>query len=435
MIQRDKEIPGTTARSTTIPEELGRIEYLFSDKTGTLTQNEMIFKKLQLIPPLIFDTENVDLLKTHIKQTFVQNANIDAIQISEQQVRRASSVRTSSLIGMDELGSNRRPVRYKSDHQQVSDIIEGLAICHNVTPIWNESSHSYDYQASSPDEVALVKFTEQIGVTLSHRTNEEMTLCINDNNNDTIDYAILKVFPFTSESKRMGIIVKNVKTQNIIFFVKGSDTIMRHIVETSDWLDEETENLAREGLRTLVFAKKYLTYDQYREFDTQYHNASCAMQNRNAQMNSVRERLEQGMELLGITGVEDKLQQNVQHTLETLRNANIKIWMLTGDKIETAKVIAQSSRLVSYNQPTFDLIASTKRDALRKLDVFGGKNKNTAMIIDGSTLDIYLKNYKSQFIEYAVEAPVVICCRCSPTQKAQMVSSVHQYTGKGMSLL
>ena len=229
----------------------------------------------------------------------------------------------------------------------------------------------------------------------------------------------------------MGIIVKCVKTNQIIFFVKGSDSIMRHIVETSDWLAEETENLAREGLRTLVFAKKILTNEQYSEFEEHYHAASCAMQHRKAQMESVKETLEHGMELLGITGVEDKLQPNVQHTLETLRNANIKIWMLTGDKIETAKVIAQSSKLVSYNQETYDLITNSKRDALHKLDIFGGKNNNTAMIIDGKTLDIYLKNYKNQFIEYAVEAPVVICCRCSPTQKAQMVQCVQEYTQKG----
>lgn len=445
-IERDQEIPGTTARCTTIPEELGRIEYLFSDKTGTLTQNEMVFKKLQLKPPLLYEPENLNLLKKMVRDNFVQNSTARVSTMNSEDENEVSKSTSSpllsalsnvSILSRNSTTASRRSSRLLSANEQANDIIEALALCHNVTPIINEVTNVIDYQASSPDEVALVKFTESIGVTLIHRSNEDMTLQVNCNSeNDKnkikkLNYQILRVFPFTSASKRMGIIVKNLQTDEIIFFVKGSDSIMKNIVETSEWLDEETENLGREGLRTLVFAKKVLTLQQFQEFESQYHAASCSMQNRKLQMESIRERLEHAMTLLGITGVEDKLQINVQQTLETLRNANIKIWMLTGDKVETAIVIARSSRLVGYNQNIYQLIAKNEREALLKLDKYGNQSiQNTALVLDGPTLTILLNYYKNQFIECAVEAPVVICCRCSPTQKAIMVQLVQEYTQK-----
>ena len=153
------------------------------------------------------------------------------------------------------------------------------------------------------------------------------------------------------------------------------------------------------------------------------------MQNRVSQMLAVRQSLETEMKLLGITGVEDLLQNNVQFTLETLRNANIKIWMLTGDKLETAEVIARSSKMVAYGQTIFQLTANDTRECVHKLDLFGACY-DAALIIDGDTLKICLDYIKDSFIEAAVEAPVVICCRCSPTQKAQVVELVQQHTLK-----
>merc|ERR1711971_574046 len=126
------------------------------------------------------------------------------------------------------------------------------------------------------------------------------------------------------------------------------------------------------------------------------------------QIESIRESLlEQDMQLLMVSGVEDKLQDNVQATIEILRNAHIKIWMLTGDKVETARVVARSSRLISYGQEIYELIVKNQRDAYHKLDIIYGKsNSNLAIVIDGKSLEIFMHsddNLKHSFLEFIIE--------------------------------
>jgi phospholipid-translocating ATPase len=138
---------------------------------------------------------------------------------------------------------------------------------------------------------------------------------------------------------------------DIWFYQKGADTVMTSIVASNDWLDEECGNMAREGLRTLVIGRKRLSGQRYQEFSSRYKSASLLLQNRDTEMeNVVQEYLENDLELLGVTGVEDKLQKDVKPSLELLRNAGIKIWMLTGDKVETARCVAVSAKLVARGQ-------------------------------------------------------------------------------------
>lgn len=149
----------------------------------------------------------------------------------------------------------------------------------------------------------------------------------------------------------MGIVVRDTLSGEITFLQKGADVVMARIVQRNDWLEEETANMAREGLRTLVMARKRLSTQTYMEFAERYRQASVTLEGRNEAMAGVvAEFLERDLELLGLTGVEDKLQDDVKSTLELLRNAGIKIWMLTGDKIETARCIAISTKLVARNQ-------------------------------------------------------------------------------------
>lgn len=205
------------------------------------------------------------------------------------------------------------------------------------------------YQASSPDEVAIVKWTQSIGLTLVFRDRARIEL--QTPIGSRIAFDVLDIFPFTSESKRMGIVVRDCQSGEITFLQKGADVVMVKIVQRNDWLEEETANMAREGLRTLVMARKRLSAQLYNEFKEKHHEASVRLEGRNEAMGAVvAEYLEHDLELLGLTGVEDKLQDDVKSTLELLRNAGIRIWMLTGDKIETARCIAISTKLVARNQ-------------------------------------------------------------------------------------
>lgn len=217
-----------------------------------------------------------------------------------------------------------------------------------VTPVTNDDG-TITYQASSPDEVAIVKWTESVGLTLHGR--ERTRIELRSPNGGILAFDVLEIFPFTSETKRMGIVIRETASGEVTFYEKGADVVMARIVQQNDWLEEECGNMAREGLRTLVMARKRLSPETWKEFQDRYHAAKISLEDRNEAMAKVvSDVLERDLELLGVTGVEDKLQEDVRSTLELLRNAGVKIWMLTGDKIETATCIAISSKLVSRGQ-------------------------------------------------------------------------------------
>lgn len=148
--------------------------------------------------------------------------------------------------------------------------------------------------------------------------------------------------------------------------------------------------MAREGLRTLVVAKKVISEDMYVDFEQRLAKAKLSLKDRNQKIQSIIETLEKDLELVCLTGVEDKLQQNVRTTLETLRNAGIKIWMLTGDKLETATCIAKSSKLVSREQDIYSFkTVETRDDARNEMNIFRRK-VDTALVILGQSLEVCL---------------------------------------------
>eukprot|EP00088_Acartia_fossae_P009469 TRINITY_DN1459_c0_g1_i2.p1 TRINITY_DN1459_c0_g1~~TRINITY_DN1459_c0_g1_i2.p1 ORF type:complete len:559 (+),score=147.38 TRINITY_DN1459_c0_g1_i2:158-1678(+) len=238
------------------------------------------------------------------------------------------------------------------------------------------------------------------------------------------------MFPFTSESKRMGIILRDQNTGQIVFYMKGADTVMSTIVEYNDWLSEEVDNMAREGLRTLVVAKKNLSDESYADFEQRHSAAMLSVVNRSAQVAAVVESLQRDMTLLCVTGVEDRLQDGVRQTLELLRNAGIRVWMLTGDKMETATCIAKSSQLVSRTQNIHIFKNVTSRsEAHQELNAFRRK-QDTALVIQGNSLEVCLEYYEHELMELIALAPAVVACRCSPEQKAAVVRLLERHTGK-----
>uniref|UniRef100_A0A8C3FDT5 Phospholipid-transporting ATPase n=1 Tax=Chrysemys picta bellii TaxID=8478 RepID=A0A8C3FDT5_CHRPI len=430
MIMKDDNIPGTVVRTSTIPEELGRLVYLLTDKTGTLTQNEMIFKRLHL-GTVSYGTDTMDEIQNHIVNSY-------------SQMHSQSSGNSTSSTPSRKVQSSAPKVR-KTVSSRIHEAVKAIALCHNVTPVYeshagvtgeteyaevdqNFSDENRTYQASSPDEVALVQWTESVGLTLVNRDLTSMQL--KSPGGQILTYYILQVFPFTSESKRMGIIVRDESTGEITFYMKGADVAMSTIVQYNDWLEEECGNMAREGLRTLVVAKKSLTEEQYQDFENRYNQAKLSIHDRALKVAAVVESLEREMELLCLTGVEDQLQADVRPTLEMLRNAGIKIWMLTGDKLETATCIAKSSHLVSRTQDIHIFRPVISRgEAHLELNAFRRKH-DCALVISGDSLEVCLKYYEHEFVELACQCPAVVCCRCSPTQKAHIVKLLQHHTGK-----
>lgn len=432
-IQRDPGIPGAVVRTSTIPEDLGRIEYLLSDKTGTLTQNDMEMKKIH-VGTVSYANEAMDEVASYVKQGFYIQPTTDP---SSQTMLITPSSTYSATVNV---GATRTRREIGS---RVRDVVLALALCHNVTPTVDteDGREVTSYQASSPDEIAIVKWTESIGLKLASRDRQSMTLESTDSGRPAVRVRILDVFPFTSDGKRMGIVVHFQENMNapstdlssgeLWFYQKGADTVMSSIVAANDWLDEETANMAREGLRTLVVGRKKLSVQQYQEFSSQHQEASLAIAGRDAGMQRVVSHyLESDLELLGVTGVEDKLQKDVKPSLELLRNAGIKIWMLTGDKVETARCVAVSSKLVARGQYIYTVAKLKKKDnAQDHLDFLRSKT-DACLLIDGESLQLLLTHFRIEFISIAVLLPTVVACRCSPTQKAEVAKLIKEYTKK-----
>lgn len=430
MMEHDKGIPDTVVRTSTIPEDLGRIEYLLTDKTGTLTQNEMRLKKIH-VGTVSYANDAMDEVATYVKQAFT-NLELDS-------KAHGGLFEPSKILTLANPGAATRTRREIGS--RVRDLVLALALCHNVTPTSDEvdGEKVITYQASSPDEIAIVEFTESVGLRVLQRDRLSITLQDVDTGRVVVKVEIKEIFPFTSESKRMGIIVEFTsgksddvqELSDLWFFEKGADTVMSSIVATNDWLDEETANMAREGLRTLVIGRKKLSPQQYGAFSKSYKEASLVLQGREAGMAAViKKHLEHELELLGVTGVEDRLQKDVKPSLELLRNAGVKIWMLTGDKVETARCVAISARLVARGQhiETMQRLRH-KSQAQEALDLMRNKT-NSCLLIDGESLALMLTHFEAQFMSLAVLLPAVIACRCSPTQKADVALLIRKRTKK-----
>ena len=393
-----------------------------------------------------YANEAMEEVSSYVKQGFGSGSSDIAQPISL--VTPSSLLNTSNATGQ---GTRTR----REIGSRVRDVVLALALCHNVTPT-TETEDGFvvtTYQASSPDEIAIVKWTESVGLRVVHRDRHSIALQSVDNSRIVVRVRILEVFPFTSDSKRMGIILQYLEGSEspvssqttpgeIWFYQKGADTVMASIVAANDWLEEETANMAREGLRTLVVGRRKLSPQQYTDFTSAFKEASMSLADRDARMaRVVLNHLEHNLELLGVTGVEDRLQKDVKPSLELLRNAGVKIWMLTGDKVETARCVAISSKLVSRHQHIHTITALAKNVATNPtavsdtISLLAANPDSTALLIDGDSLSYLLIHHRQAFISLAVLLPAVIACRCSPTQKMDVALLIRKHTKKRIACI
>ena len=444
VINRDKSIPETIARNSTIPEELGRISYVFSDKTGTLTKNEMVFKKIAMETEQ-FSEDNFNDLKAIIEGECRDNDAplLDLINIEQKLIEGSLSNEIIGEGSMNEgLGlEKKRSKKFRRQRNKIiRDTITSMVLCNNVTPVIDEEDPTQvSYQASSPDEVALVKFAETLNMRLIGRTDKEIK--IKDPTDQIEEFEVLANFPFSSDTKRMGIILKNKKHGHIIYYLKGAENVMMKFVKNEyiSYISENAENLATKGLRTLVLSQKLISQDDYNKWNKEYQEALTSMENRQEKIANVVSKLENNMDFLCVTGVEDLLQDEVATTIDNLRNAGMKVWMLTGDKVETATCISISAGIKAKNHKIYTIrndefshesIAQDVIELKNKFNEYIKKNniENHIFIIDGDTLDLALKNCEAEFFTTSMQAPSVVCCRCSPTQKRIIVKTIKKYT-------
>ncbi|KAF5093246.1 hypothetical protein D0Z03_002497 [Geotrichum reessii] len=332
-----------------------------------------------------------------------------------------------------------------------------LALCHSVI---SEPSNTYpgrvDFKAQSPDEAALVGAARDVGFSFIDRTQSGVIVNVGGLDQE---YKILNVLEFNSTRKRMSAIIKFPKqglngTDRILLLCKGADSVIYSRLKPNDQelLCSETalhlEQFANEGLRTLCIAQRELTLEEYQQFNREHEIASSALTNREDKMEEVADALERNLTLLGGTAIEDRLQDGVPQSIALLGHAGVKLWVLTGDKVETAinigfscnlldndmellvlrteehSIQAADALLTDYLQKYFGLVATDEALDQARLD-HSPPSIHHAVVIDGDTLKLCLDDrIKLKFLLLCKQCKSVLCCRVSPAQKAAVVRLV-----------
>ncbi|OQS00002.1 phospholipid-transporting ATPase [Thraustotheca clavata] len=423
------------ARTSNLNEDVGQIKYLFSDKTGTITKNEMVLKVIS-IDNVIYDSiPGVPLRKRSLVNDTnaskrPSQPNVAQTLAKENSMRRKEkeyAERVATRLRMFQanvqhydnlasIGSNIKSeiaMQPSLVHDGDTPLTKGqltqyffrcLLLCHTAT-----ISPTYEIRASSPDEAALLRAATEFNCSCRERTISSVTINVFG---DDETYEILALNEFDSTRKCMSIIVKktsvegtNPEDDEIWMFSKGADTAMM----ASTGQQPSTPSMALHihyfasmGLRTLVFGYKRLTFNDYATWMEAFIKAKTSLVEREFKLIECARMMEKDVTLLGATGVEDQLQDGVAHCIQTLSAAGINIWMLTGDKDETAISIANSCGLLTEQSHMIVVNEKTKatclyqianaRKKLRKAGLWhpGRASHDIALVINGEALECLL---------------------------------------------
>lgn len=451
------------ARSTNLNETLGTIEHVLTDKTGTLTENVMryaacsagghiydVLKKKSAMHRAV--AKNISEVKTLVWAMSLCHSVVP--EPKSEPVKKSDSAALKETGTYTLLRRRRNTKRDSNGNENVDGALPDPGNADEARKSAETPEHP-DYQGQSPDEVALVTVARDYGSALLRRTLNTMEI---DHFGTHEEYTVLGELEFNSNRKRMSMILQ-CPDGMIRIITKGADTIMTTLLKKGTDLSiiqNHVDHFAKEGLRTLIFAMKTV---KKRDFDPWFEDflaARNSLENREQLVSEASARMEQDLEFVAVTAVEDKLQDRVPETIKFLREADVRLWVLTGDKRETAENIGYSANLLDRKMSVVHIKAENESDCLKQIELaleaveddgnvrmhrrslssnlnlpFQRRKsenvvKEVGIIIDGKSLKFAIEKHSDRFMKLSDYTKTVICCRVTPLQKALVVRMVRE---------
>ncbi|CAH8668418.1 unnamed protein product [Schistosoma curassoni] len=506
------------ANTSDLIEEMGQVEYLFTDKTGTLTENSMQFRRLATSMG-VFHFENNGLFRYTDSPSSIYGTDIEAFRSPVNQENQEELDELSEAVHLKTItdSSSQSPTV-----NSVQTLLLLLSLCHTVrvernipmdlfskkefnnldndkTPRRSSSAlrrasaahaasiafrasrrgrkvktQDYEYQASSPDEKAFVETCRDLGVV--YHGSDESGLLVITIQGEAVRYRLLDVLEFDPTRKCMSVVVQFVPKENneseslnspVLILCKGAETSLLSRIDhmeqpntfnaygdplgdsfcgtaglklrmDSEQVMKQVTEFATLGLRTLVMGIRLITIKKWNELKTKLDKArSIVNEGRQKELITAYNEIEKKLTLIGCTGIEDMLQDGVPETIKALREAGIKIWVLTGDKEETAVNISYAA---GHFYPGMQEIRVTNFDDTVKCGSFLKSqierikeskiydvDTQFGVVIDGQSLNYALvEPIRSLLTQCCLESSTVLCCRSTPLQKAEVIRLIKE---------
>ncbi|KAI8146474.1 hypothetical protein BJV82DRAFT_509807 [Fennellomyces sp. T-0311] len=449
-----------------ICDDLGQIEYIFSDKTGTLTQNVMEFRKCT-IDGVSYGQGTTEASVGAEKRLRGEkefpggttDGSESGVSMTEdedkmEKVKKQMYEKQQELFENKHVGANPTfgDLQFFEDLKNQDSahamamihFMSALALCHTVIAERpdEENPDFIEYRATSPDEAALVATARDLGFVYLGREANTLNLQVMG---EFKQFELLNVLEFNSTRKRMSVIVKPLDSDRILMLCKGADSVIferlcddfgdqteleKSQKRLQDATTRDLEQFANEGLRTLCLAYRFISPEEYKVWNKSYQEACSSIYNREEKVDEVCEEIEIDMLLMGGTAIEDKLQDGVPETIAELAQSGIRLWVLTGDKTETAINIGFACNLITSDMRMIILKADNRESTQKQLDdalkqVNTSDGQKVALVIDGTTLKYALEPAtRERMLRIGMKCASVVCCRVSPKQKAQVVRLV-----------
>lgn len=426
-------------QSMSIIEELGAIDYIFCDKTGTLTANIMKFKGCNIGGVVYMDpfigVEARDVHEDSSKNIFTQrHDNCNTLQ----DIINEMSLSEENLLSFNfEVGG----ISFKTQADLIYEFWLAIVLCNDI--VTDKSQQKTAYLSSSPDEVALIEAAREFNFEFLERSSSSIKISIYG----TIHtFEILAINNFTSERKRMSVLIKDTAKNQLKLFIKGADEALMKICDYSlenpfmDKINDSLRSFAEQGLRSLHVGFKVI--ENADDWLFRYNQTKCShSEDQSQRLDDLAAEIEDSIVILGITAVEDRLQKSVPKAIKEFNEAGVHVWMITGDKLETAENIAYSCSLlerkwniyiVKYGDDIPGVLNKIKQEIATNES--NKANNSVGLIIEGDALAIAIEKERETFYKLCKVAKGVVCCRANPKQKARVVNFIRKMNPQAKTL-